>query len=801
MAHEALFAAVAAGDVEALAREVDELSAHGEGPSLGALRSADGYTLVTWAAQHAQTAVLRWLHERGVDVRASDSKNRSAAHLAAGFGHEEVLRVLHTELGVELERSRAGKRTSIHFAAIGGSVGSLRTLAALGVDLEARADDGMTPADLARAWGHPTAVEALAELAAARAEAHEPLFAAVAEARLADVQDALTAVVSAWVQRKGPAMGALRNAEGHTLATWATQHRRDDVLLVLKARGVDLNAPNSRGAAPMHVAAWNGDRHMLQALADLGADFDVRTRNGKTPVHVAAQNGQVGALKQLAALGANMNATADHGRTAVHLAARLNRRRVLVALAQRGAAVDSPDAFGETPLDLATRHGHASAVQALQAWDARPAPSERSSPNVGVGLPPSRHAPVFDAVAVGDLDELQRARASRAGELPLGELTDEDGHTLATWAALHDQPHVLAWLREKGVDLSASNAAGETPLRTAASNGKMAALRWLCGPGRFDPAATCDGSGLAHWAAARGQVTVLGFAIKRGVDVKRPDQNGFTPLHHAAARGHGSCVEMLCRYGGADPEHRTPGGDEAVHLASRHGRTEVLRVLCRDWGANMVRPNARGLTPVQLAAIGGHTTMLTSMCLEGQPMPMPDHWPDGTDEAAARQCLSAAAVGAAIESLEKDADSGSRALAADLTCPVSGQPFGIEGSSRPVRWEDQGAGIVMSAAAVTRILDGDSPRHPYSRRNLSWWECLALRASQAFRAGDPDRMAMLRAVQDLMLAGGPAAGRCARLVAAAQAAVPSGADTEWGRLMARNPGPGTGPPHRSCTLS
>lgn len=69
--------------------------------------------------------------------------------------------------------------------------------------------------------------------------------------------------------------------------------------------GADLNATNSYGATPLHVAAQERHSEVMAALIEAGADVDRRLGDGRTPLLVAAGNGCLEAAKELLHVKAN----------------------------------------------------------------------------------------------------------------------------------------------------------------------------------------------------------------------------------------------------------------------------------------------------------------------------------------------------------------------------------------------------------------------------------------------------------------------------------------------------------------
>ena len=83
---------------------------------------------------------------------------------------------------------------------------------------------------------------------------------------------------------------------------------------------VDFRRTFESGITVLHAAAFGGNIHIIQRVAEFGADINQKDTNGVTPLHVAAFRDDRLAIEKLALLGAALNKKDRFGRSAYSLA-------------------------------------------------------------------------------------------------------------------------------------------------------------------------------------------------------------------------------------------------------------------------------------------------------------------------------------------------------------------------------------------------------------------------------------------------------------------------------------------------
>ena len=180
----------------------------------------------------------------------------------------------------------------------------------------------------------------------------------------------------------------------------------------------------------VHLAVGRNDLRRLVYLHDeVGVPLTMKRGAGEWPIHTAARFGHLESVKYLHEHGAALGVKDIHGTQPMHLAADGAHLEIIEYLHTHGAPIDSPDVWGRLPLHHVTK-----SVSGLSA--------------------------VIYFVTRG---VLATAKDNAGNQLLHGDCG----------------VHVLQWLHEQGVSLTAENDMGERPMDTAARANAYEMIGWL----------------------------------------------------------------------------------------------------------------------------------------------------------------------------------------------------------------------------------------------------------------------------------------------------------------------------------
>ena len=576
------------GDIETVRRLLRE------GADVNAAQG-DGMSALHWAAERGDTEMIGVLLYAGAQVGATTRIGEyTPLHVAARNGHLEATQALlrgGADVGAVTDPSGS---TPLHLAALAGSGEVVRALIGAGADPNAaEAEWAQTPLIFASSWNRVDAIVALIEGGAdpnqaARSEdlRMSQRLDAEADRRYNEVLKAFTND-GAWQPTSAQVQAAVRAGRAAYEGDPPPTRRQ------AQSRFRPVRITSKGGLTPLLHAARQGHIEAMRTLLDRGADIDqVGGGDGTSPLLISTINGQFDAAMLLLERGADPNLQSSvNGVTP--LFATVNSEwqprtrypqpqereqqnygylEVMAALLEAGADPDARltmhpwymeytgcgnancgliDTNGGTAFLRAAYATDVEAMRLLKQWGA--------DPFIATGAPEQRQRQTPE--------EMQRAfqidRIADADTFAVMNDSAKVSAVVAIWADLPDS--VKAELREADVrarpgdfraavvehaqrqdSVSAAqpDPSGLPPVPVGGA--AVSAIHAASGVGYGEGFA-----GNAHRHVENGWLPAVKFLIEEvGMDVNLRDHNGYTALHHAAARGDNEMILYLVEQGG-----------------------------------------------------------------------------------------------------------------------------------------------------------------------------------------------------------------------------------------------------------
>lgn len=549
------------------------------------------------AAMRGDGAAVRALVATGADVNVAQGDGMTALHWAANRGDSSLTVVLLRAKARLAATTRVGGFTALHVASQSGATGVVRALLAAKADARAVTTDGASPLHLAAVAGVPGTITALIAAggdvnAKEPSRGQTPLMAAAARGRADAVRALLKAgadpgltaktldiMASAAQDRQAKAqrdavLAQLREAQGQAKnPNWLPSPPQ--VQAAVKAsRVVEVQAATA-AALDGAAAAGAAEEARLAAQGGRGLDDDnpaynelLGVQGGHTALLLAVREGQVLAVDALLDGGANIDQVSDGDHTSPMLMAAINGHYDLVLrLLTRGANPNLASNAGAAPLfavlnkewapstrtpqpafQLQQKATYLEVVDALLKAKANPnARLSRSlwyttynRDNLGVDF--TGATPFFRAAYATDIAAMTLLLAAGADPM-IATVKPKPRARRGAVAVMRDDPSGLAPIPDGGLGVFAIHAA--------------AGVGYGQGFAANDHRHTPDG-----WLPAmRFLIETLKF------DVNARDFNGYTPLHHASARGDNVMIEYLISKG-ADVMAVARSGQTTVDMAN-----------------------------------------------------------------------------------------------------------------------------------------------------------------------------------------------------------------------------------------
>ena len=530
------------GDAEAvralLADGADVNAAHG-----------DGMTALHWAALNGNAEIARLLIGAGAALGAGTRLGaHTPLHVAARAGHGEIVAIL-AGAGADAAALTETGAAPLHFAAAAGDVRAVTVLLEHGAPVDAQEPEwGQTPLMFAAALGRTEAVVALLE-----AGADATIAARVMDLVERDIADRASerrrraeiaamrggtdaqtypveSGVAGVVDRNAAAASPSRESQARDAAQEALEaQRRTGEPIPLNYAGL---IGQHGGLSAIHLAAREGQTATVMALLDGGVDIDYPSAaDNTTPMLMAAINGYFDLVAELLALGADPNLASDAGATPLYAVLNMHW---------------APKARHPQPLEYQQQEiGYLELMRTLLDAGA----------DVNARLERTLWFTTYnrDLLGVDRTGATAFWRAAHATDVPAMKL-------LLEYGADPGLPTIKVPQRSFGPS-SNTDHSGVPPVPVG-------------GPAVYPIHAAAGvgyGQGFAgnsHRHAPEGWMPTMKFLVEElGADVNARDLNGYTPVHHAAARGDNEMILYLVEKG-ADVTAVSRRGQTTVDLAN-----------------------------------------------------------------------------------------------------------------------------------------------------------------------------------------------------------------------------------------
>ncbi|XP_060075330.1 ankyrin repeat domain-containing protein 27-like [Ylistrum balloti] len=412
-------------------------------------------------------------------------------------------------------------------------------------------------------------------------------------------------------------------------AKLTAQHRTDVNLVTAYTR-------DDRGYTALHIAALNGQAHLIDVLIKHGAVVNASDYLSYTPLHLACQKGHQNIILLLVHFNADCTQTDGEGNTPLHLCVDNGHEdcvKAMVFLEQAKTKLDvnSQNVRGDTALHLAAKWGYENIVNILLENDAQPSLRNRKkqtpfniaqSSKVQEFLKMAATMPKLEVnknrtKSMVDYEIVVKKEVALEAPQPQTPIThvvtsldqEENRQMEKLYNAISDGdlPMVkfhLGWNDfDDEDDFEVSPAVGVELCHPLCQCAKCLPIQKMSSSGRNGiHINTQDKAGYSPLlrAVLCGNLEFIKLFLRRGASVNCHTIKDITPLHLACFLGYNEIAKVLVK-NGAQTDLRDLAGDTPVHICCAKGNLTLLNFLVQN-SADITLSNLHGNTPLHLAA-------------------------------------------------------------------------------------------------------------------------------------------------------------------------------------------------------
>ncbi len=165
---------------------------------------------------------------------------------------------------------------------------------------------------------------------------------------------------------KQPGLINDKDRDGFTLLHLAAYSGDREVVEFLIEKGARISEEATSCAfTPLFLASLRGHGEIVGLLLAKGAPVATKDNKGRSPLHIAAMHGHKDLMSLLIQHGAEINLKDDVGMTPLHTTAYCGQKETASLLVSKGAFVKLQDSSGQTALHLASFYGDKDIVELL----------------------------------------------------------------------------------------------------------------------------------------------------------------------------------------------------------------------------------------------------------------------------------------------------------------------------------------------------------------------------------------------------------------------------------------------------
>lgn len=405
--------------------------------------------------------------------------------------------------------------------------------------------------------------------------------------------------------------GRIKNDKGQTALHKAIlANNIETTKLLLQNQPLLINEQDLNGNTALHYAAHLGSPELVKILLEYGGDNGKQNNLGQTPLLLSIHANNIKITKVLLEKKPNYIDKIDQdGFTILHYAIQLNKYELIELLFEYKASCSIKTKAGNTPLHLSVKERNLEATKLLLEKQSHLVNEQNQG-----GYTPLHFAALYGTtqliellleVKVENKKSIQgqttlhlavRTKNREITELLLRRLKalvdeqDKDGYTALHHAVYLNQYKLVEILLKNNANISIRNKFDQTPLDIAISQGHVEVVKFLLGNKADNKTKNKLGRNALHLSilAKNREITEL-LLKEHQYPVNEQDQEGYTPLHHAAINGPIELLLDLLFEFNADPSIKDKQNRTAEQLITITNDPHIKKILIIPRGSRITR--------------------------------------------------------------------------------------------------------------------------------------------------------------------------------------------------------------------
>ena len=298
------------------------------------------------ACENPTLEIVKLLIEYGAFVNVTNNDKDTPILIASQHGYLDIVKFL-IDAGAEYDYTPSLQNPSPLTAACkGGRLDVVKYLISIGCDPNEANEAESLPVSVAIEYQHSDVADYIIQSTQHETELlSQLLFTAVSKRDINSIKA---------IAKKKISFGTVDKQK--RIATHYAADTNREILEFLLSLGSNINAKDSKGFTPLHVAVGKNNYECAKVLIEKGADINAKSSYGFTPLRIAAQNKYFSITELLISKGADIDIPDNSGNTPLaslcNLTASSERSDMIKLLINAGANSNFPNKYNMSPLRL-----------------------------------------------------------------------------------------------------------------------------------------------------------------------------------------------------------------------------------------------------------------------------------------------------------------------------------------------------------------------------------------------------------------------------------------------------------------